>query len=70
MDYINFLNILQFMGYKSDIRIKRIYLDYINNIRLKRIIDEIESSKKGTYYLIEYVIKQKQQNIIGKSLKL
>lgn len=66
MKYTSFLRLLQYMSIKTN---NRLYIEYINKAKLERIINDIENSKKGIYYLIDYNIVQKQYNIIGRSFK-
>lgn len=67
----NFFKILRYMGINPNSRSgyhisKSLYNEYIKKVKLQKIIKDIEESKKGPYYLMDYLMKQKQENIINR----
>lgn len=65
----SFLRSLIYMGIRPNSRFGyHIYREYFNRIRLEKILEEIETSKKGPYYLIDYLMRQKQENIINRAI--
>lgn len=60
---------LNMNGRRTRYTMSKIYSDYIYKIKLERIVEDIENSKKGIYYLIEYLINQKQHNISERIFK-
>lgn len=73
MEDKQFFRLMRYMGVYPNSRVgyriyKSLYDEHVKKSKLQKIIKDIEESKKGPYYLIDYLMRQKQENIINRAI--